>query len=129
MNSRERYPPGIGNGRGANVGNPNYYARNPQQQYVQRNPMQNQQHNQQQQQQQEQQQWLIRNQMGNDSGASESNKAVQSSSIDTRYNRNPNFLMHFLVCLFFVGIYQGSVTFITLIMLLETILTKFMKHL
>ena len=77
----------IGNGPGANVGNPNYYARN---QYVQRSPMQNQQ----QQQQQQQQQWLRR---GNDFGASESNKSVQSSSIDTRYNRKPLSFDAFLV--------------------------------
>lgn len=88
MNNRARYPPpGIGNGRGA-VGNPNYYPRGPptqqqQQQYVQRNLMQNQQQN--------QQQWLRRNQIGSESGASESNKAVQSSTVDTRYWRNPRF--------------------------------------
>ncbi|EHA8587772.1 putative DEAD-box ATP-dependent RNA helicase 6 [Cocos nucifera] len=80
MNSRGgRYPPGNGSGRGVSVGgNPNFYARNPQQQqqYVQRNPVQGQ-HNQ-------QQQWLRRNQMGSDFGTSEVVKSVQSDSIDSR---------------------------------------------
>lgn len=82
MNNRGRYPPpGIGNGLGA--GNPSYYGRGqpPQLQYVQRNAMQNQQ----QQQNHQHQQWLRRNQIGNEFGASESNKAVHSSTIDTRY--------------------------------------------
>ncbi|KAI3908633.1 hypothetical protein MKW92_025416 [Papaver armeniacum] len=88
-NPRGRYPPGIGNGRGGGGGyvnsNPNFQPRNPQQQqYVQRNPVQNQPQYQQQQQQQQQQQWLRRNPMGgNDSSVNEVEKAVQSETIDS----------------------------------------------
>ncbi|KAJ6801033.1 DEAD-box ATP-dependent RNA helicase 8-like [Iris pallida] len=100
MNNRARYPPGIGPGRGGNMGgnpnpNPNLYGRNSQyhqhqqhqmqQQYVQRNPIHNQQNHQQQQQQhhhqqQQQQQWLRRNQMGSDDGPT---KQAQSSAINS----------------------------------------------
>nr|DAD18862.1 TPA_asm: hypothetical protein HUJ06_020325 [Nelumbo nucifera] len=78
MNTRGRYPPGIGNGRGGNVNaNPNFQARNPQQQYVQRNTVQNQQAFQQ------QQQWLRRNPMGTDSSSNEVEKTVQSEAVDS----------------------------------------------
>lgn len=84
MNPRGRYPPGIGNGRGGNPNiNPNFQGRNPHQQYVQRNPLQNQQH--QFHQQQHQQQWLRRNPMGADPGAGEVEKAVVlSEGVDSR---------------------------------------------
>ncbi|WOH09409.1 hypothetical protein DCAR_0728866 [Daucus carota subsp. sativus] len=85
MNSRGRYPPGIG---GAGGGNPNYQPRNPNpnQQYVQRNYMQNQQQFAQQPQQNTQQQWLRRGQIGGDSGAEEVEKTVQSEAADTSSN-------------------------------------------
>ncbi|XP_039119326.1 LOW QUALITY PROTEIN: DEAD-box ATP-dependent RNA helicase 8-like [Dioscorea cayenensis subsp. rotundata] len=95
MNNRGRYPPGIGNARGGgNAGqNPNLYGRAPhhQHQYVQRNPLQNQQNQsfQQQYQQQhpqqqhpQQQLWLRRNQMGSDLGGNEAAKSVQSGGVD-----------------------------------------------
>ncbi|XP_039137701.1 DEAD-box ATP-dependent RNA helicase 8 [Dioscorea cayenensis subsp. rotundata] len=91
MDPRGRFPPGMGNGRGANQGqNPNFYGRiapqqhlQHQQQYVQKNPAQNQQYQSLQQlQQQQQQQWLRRNQMGEDSGRNEPAKSVQSDAID-----------------------------------------------
>ncbi|KAM7472183.1 hypothetical protein LguiA_010366 [Lonicera macranthoides] len=75
MNTRGRYPPGIGGGRGNMHGNPNFQARNPQQ-YVQRSPMQNHQ-------QFQQQQWLRRNQLGDYSGAEEVEKTIQSGAIDS----------------------------------------------
>ncbi|KAL8119146.1 DEAD-box ATP-dependent RNA helicase 8-like [Apium graveolens] len=85
MNSRGRYPPGIGGAGGGNTNpNPNYQQRNPNpnQQYVQRNFMQNpQQFN-----QQPQQQWLRRNQIGGDSGAEEVEKTVQSEGSDASSN-------------------------------------------
>ncbi|KAJ4956925.1 hypothetical protein NE237_013708 [Protea cynaroides] len=92
MNTRGRYPPGIGNGRGGNFNsNPNFQARIPQQQYVQRNTVQNQQQFQQQQfrntvqsqQQFQQQQWLRRNPMGNDSSSNEVEKEMQSEAVDS----------------------------------------------
>ena len=90
MNSRERYPPGIGVGRGGGVNaNPNFQSRPAQQHYVQRNLVQN--HHQFQQQQyqqhQQQQQWLRRNQLpgGNDSSiVDEVEKTVQSEAVDSR---------------------------------------------
>ncbi|OMP00441.1 hypothetical protein COLO4_12680 [Corchorus olitorius] len=96
MNSRGRYPPGIGVGRGGGVNaNPNFQSRPPQQHYVQRNMVQNHQqfhqqqqqhHHQQQQQQQQQQQWLRRNALpsGNDSSVvDEVEKTVQSEAVDS----------------------------------------------
>ena len=95
MNTRGRYPPGIGVGRGGGLNaNPNFQSRPPQQHYVQRNLVQNhhqfqqQQHHQQQQQQhQQQQQWLRRNQLpgGHDSSVvDEVEKTVQSEAVDSR---------------------------------------------
>lgn len=92
MNPRGgRYPPGIGNGRGQNPnfagGNPNvhpnYPRNNAQQQYVQRNVVQNQN----QPPPQQQQQWLRRNQMVPSSrppGMLEVEKTVQSEILDSR---------------------------------------------
>ncbi|KAK1394111.1 DEAD-box ATP-dependent RNA helicase 8 [Heracleum sosnowskyi] len=79
MNSRGRYPPGIGGNRGGNVApSPNYQQRNPQQQqqYGQRNFVQSNQ------QFQQQQQWLRRNQTGGgvDSSVEEVEKTVQSEA-------------------------------------------------
>ncbi|GFZ21046.1 RNAhelicase-like 8 [Actinidia rufa] len=85
MNTRGRYPPGIGGGggRGGNLyPNPNFQSRNFQQQYVQRGTMQNHQQFQSQQQQQ-QQQWLRRNQLGADSSVDEVEKTVQSEAVDS----------------------------------------------
>ncbi|KAH9732049.1 DEAD-box ATP-dependent RNA helicase 8 [Citrus sinensis] len=85
-NSRGRYPPGIGSGRGGvNASNPSFQSSRPQQQYVQRNFLQNHYHNQQfqqQQQQQQQQQWLRRNNFpGADSSiVDEVEKTVQSEA-------------------------------------------------
>ncbi|XP_044503522.1 DEAD-box ATP-dependent RNA helicase 8-like [Mangifera indica] len=89
-NSRGRYPPGIGGGRGGiNAANPSFQSNRPQQQYVQRNSVPNhhqhhfQQHQQQQlQQHQQQQQWLRRNNFpGADSSAvDEVEKTVQSEA-------------------------------------------------
>lgn len=87
MNSRGRYPPGIGGNRGGNVApSPNYQQRNPQQQqqYGQRNFVQSNQ------QFQQQQQWLRRNQTGGggglDSSVEEVEKTVQSeAAVDSRY--------------------------------------------
>ncbi|KAK1364447.1 DEAD-box ATP-dependent RNA helicase 8 [Heracleum sosnowskyi] len=86
MNSRGRYPPGIGGGN--TNPNPNYQQRNPNpnQQYVQRNFMQNPQQFNQQPQPNTQQQWLRRNQIGGDSGAEEVEKTVQSEGADTSSN-------------------------------------------
>ncbi|KAJ0970211.1 hypothetical protein J5N97_023088 [Dioscorea zingiberensis] len=85
MDPRGRYPPGMGNGRGMNSEqNPNFYGRmapQQQQQYVQKNPAQNQ-HYQSVQQQQKQQLWLRRNEMSGDSGRNEAAKSVQSDGID-----------------------------------------------
>ncbi|KAI0493599.1 hypothetical protein KFK09_023718 [Dendrobium nobile] len=87
MNPRGRYPPGIGNGRGGGAGpNPNFYPRGPQpqQQYVQRNPLpsqQNQIYHNQQQQQQRYQQWLKRNE--SNSGAGELVKSVTTQGSDS----------------------------------------------
>ncbi|EXC06854.1 hypothetical protein L484_017320 [Morus notabilis] len=106
MNSnRGRYPPGIGAGRGGGMhANPAFQSRAPQQQYVQRNLVQNQtqqhyiqqqqhhqhqhHHHQQQQQHQyqQQQQWLRRGQLGGvaDSGVvDEVEKTVQSEAVDS----------------------------------------------
>lgn len=90
-NSRGRYPPGIGSGRGGvNASNPSFQSSRPQQQYVQRNFLQNHYHNQQfqqQQQQQQQQQWLRRNNFpGADSSiVDEVEKTVQSeAAVDPR---------------------------------------------
>ncbi|XP_022770405.1 DEAD-box ATP-dependent RNA helicase 8-like [Durio zibethinus] len=93
MNSRGRYPLGIGVGRGGGVNaNPNFQSRLPQQHYVQRNLVQNHhqfQHQQQQQhqhQQQQQQQWLRRNHLpgGNDTSVvDEVEKTVQSEAVDS----------------------------------------------
>lgn len=102
MNSRGRYPPGIGNGRGGGgaggVGtvnaNPNFQNRNPtyyhhqqqqqqlQQNYGQRN-LQNQQHHHH---FQQQQQWMRRNPSGipSDSSAKEVEKTVQPVTPDSR---------------------------------------------
>ncbi|KAK3194808.1 hypothetical protein Dsin_026118 [Dipteronia sinensis] len=94
-NSRGRYPPGIGGGRGGvNPANPSFQSNRPQQQqYVQRSMVPNHQqqqylHHQQQQQQhqqqqhQQQQQWLRRNHFsGADSSAvDEVEKTVQSEA-------------------------------------------------
>ncbi|KAE8699739.1 DEAD-box ATP-dependent RNA helicase 6 [Hibiscus syriacus] len=92
MNSGVRYPPGIGVGRGDGVNaNPSFQSRPSQQQYVQRNLMQNHQHFQQhhhhqQQQHQQQQMWLRRNQFpgGNDSNVvDEVDKTVQYGAVDS----------------------------------------------
>lgn len=83
MNTRGRYPPGIGGGRGGGVNpNTNFQYRNPHQQYVQRNFVQNQQQFQQHQHQhqQQQQQWLRRNQLGADSAVDEVEKTVLSEA-------------------------------------------------
>lgn len=110
MNTRGRYPPGIGNGRGGSGHpNPNFQSRNPQQeqehQYVpnfqNRNPQQQQQqyapnfqsrnslqqqqqHHQQQYVQrnyvQNQQQWMKRSTTATDSGVNEVDKTVQSEA-------------------------------------------------
>ncbi|KAH7577917.1 hypothetical protein JRO89_XS01G0315700 [Xanthoceras sorbifolium] len=94
-NSRGRYPPGIGGGRGGvNAANPSFQSSRPQQQYVQRSLVQNHQqqfhHHQQQQQQhqQQQQQWLRRNHFpGSDSSVvDEVEKTVQSeAAMDSSY--------------------------------------------
>lgn len=103
-NNRERYPPGIGAGRGAINPNPNFqsrpgYQQQPPPQYVQRggytqNHQQqyqrapSQPHPQHQYQQQQQQQWLRRAQIsgGNSNGDAvvEVEKTVQSEAIDTK---------------------------------------------
>ncbi|XP_057497762.1 DEAD-box ATP-dependent RNA helicase 8-like [Actinidia eriantha] len=87
MNTRGRYPPGIGGGGGRGGGvnsNPNFQPRNFQQQYVQRSPMQNhQQFQSQQQQQQQQQQWLRRNQLGAELSVDEVEKTVQSEAVES----------------------------------------------
>ncbi|XP_016436204.1 DEAD-box ATP-dependent RNA helicase 8 [Nicotiana tabacum] len=100
MNPRGgRYPPpGMGGGGGGRGGgnmypnpnaNPNFQQRNPQQQYVQRNPMNHQQQHQQQhyqnqQQITQQQQWLRRSQQlaASDSSIDEVEKTVQSEALD-----------------------------------------------
>ncbi|KAK3034588.1 hypothetical protein RJ639_033834 [Escallonia herrerae] len=86
MNTRGRYPPGIGNGRGGNVHpNPSYHSQSrnphhhqhPQQQYMQR-PVQNQN------QQSQQQQWLRRNPSATTgSSANDVEKTVQPESSDS----------------------------------------------
>lgn len=80
--NRGRYTPGIGAGRGAGMNaNPSFQSRVPQQQYVQRNSMQNHQ----QFQQQQQQQWLRRTQLPPaDSSVDEVEKTVQSEAVDSR---------------------------------------------
>ncbi|KHG18488.1 DEAD-box ATP-dependent RNA helicase 8 -like protein [Gossypium arboreum] len=89
MNSRGRYPPGIGVGRGGGLNsNPGFQSRPPQQNYMQRNFVQNhhQFHNQHQHQQQQQQQWLRRNQLPgtNDSSVvDEVEKTIQSEAFDS----------------------------------------------
>lgn len=87
-NNRGRYPPGMGVGRGAVMNaNPSFQSRVPQQQYVQRNLMQNHQQfqHQQQQQQHQQQQWLRRSQLPPvDSSVDEVEKTVQSEAVDSR---------------------------------------------
>ncbi|XP_020260542.1 DEAD-box ATP-dependent RNA helicase 6-like [Asparagus officinalis] len=89
MNQRGRYPPGIGNGRGADGPpnpspnpNPNYYGRNPNQQHQLQQQF-SQRGNQMQSPQQFQQQWLRRNQIGGDAGSSEVSKPRQSQAIDS----------------------------------------------
>lgn len=90
MNSRGRYLPGIGVGRGGGLNsNPGFQSRPPQQHYVQRNFVQNhhQFHHQHQHQQQQQQQSLRRNQFpgSNDSSVvDEVEKTIQSEAIDSR---------------------------------------------
>lgn len=103
-NNRGRYPPGIGAGRGGGMNlNPAFQSRVPQQHYVQRSLVQQQNHQQQQQnhhqqqqhqyqqqqqqyhQQQQQQQWLRRGQLGGaDSIVDEVEKTVQSEAVDSR---------------------------------------------
>ncbi|CAL5397865.1 unnamed protein product [Camellia sinensis] len=92
MNTRGRYPPGIGGGggRGGSLNvNLNFHPRNFQQQYLQRGPMQNhhQQFQSQQQHQQHQQhqqpQWLRRNQLGAELSVDEVEKTVQSEAVDS----------------------------------------------
>ncbi|GMP61516.1 hypothetical protein CsSME_00023951 [Camellia sinensis var. sinensis] len=92
MNTRGRYPPGIGGGggRGGSLNvNLNFHPRNFQQQYVQRGPMQNhhQQFQSQQQHQQHQQhqqpQWLRRNQLGAELSVDEVEKTVRSEAVDS----------------------------------------------
>ncbi|XP_031098119.1 DEAD-box ATP-dependent RNA helicase 8-like [Ipomoea triloba] len=101
MNSRGRYPPGIGNGRGGggsgyggggfrsghNSGGYNQ-PRNPHYQYAQQNPPQPQQYGQrtlQNQPQQQQQQWLRRNPSAaaSESSSNEVLKTIQSEAIDS----------------------------------------------
>ncbi|XP_019171156.1 PREDICTED: DEAD-box ATP-dependent RNA helicase 8-like [Ipomoea nil] len=107
MNSRGRYPPGIGNGNGRGGGGSGYggggfrsghnsggynQPRNPHYQYAQQNPPQPQQYGQrtlqnqpQQQQQQQQQQWLRRNPSAaaSESSSNEVLKTIQSEGIDS----------------------------------------------
>lgn len=94
MNSRGRYPPGIGGNRGGNV--PNYQQRNPQQ-YGQRNFVQSNQ------QFQQQQHWLRRNQIGGgvDSSVEEVEKTVQSEAVDSRYFFRFRFVSLCLLLLLF----------------------------
>lgn len=97
MNSRGRYPPGIGGNRGGNVApSPNYQQRNAQQQqqYGQRNYVQSNQ------QFQQQHQWLRRNQSGGvDSSVEEVEKTVQSEAVDSRYIfAFVAFILSILVC-------------------------------
>ncbi|MBA0610098.1 hypothetical protein Godav_010990 [Gossypium davidsonii] len=88
MNSRGRYPPGIGVGRGGGLNsNPGFQSRPPQQNYVQRNFVQNHHQFHNQHQHQQQQQWLRRNQLPgtNDSSVvDEVEKTIQSEAFDSR---------------------------------------------
>ncbi|MBA0577837.1 hypothetical protein Golob_023855 [Gossypium lobatum] len=87
MNSRGRYPPGIGVGRGGGLNsNPGFQSRPPQQNYVQRNFVQNHHQFHNQHQHQQQQQWLRRNQLPgtNDSSVvDEVEKTIQSEAFDS----------------------------------------------
>jgi len=118
---RERYPPGMGLGRGLNS-NPGFQPRPHQQhQYVQRHMVQHhhpqqyqqnhhhqqqqQQHHQhhQQQQQQQQQQWLSRNQLGGGTDTNvveEVEKTVQSEAVDSRSCLTLLFFFSVSPCLF-----------------------------
>ena len=141
-NSRPRYPPGIGNGRGSGGGgnyahqNPNFQSRPPyhhqqqnhnQPQYVQKNSTQQNQYQNQHQQPQQQQQWMMRRPANfTDSNSSvattqsTSTEVIQSpqSHFDSRYSLSRALCPNFRACCLFCNVFSFLIKVLLLSLLL-----------